>query len=529
MEEEEYNPFMRSDNLPAKSEEPTATTTTTTSSNNSYPTTSDDNSNTTNTVEQSPLSLNTDTTTTTTTTASSQPAKPAVAKKKKQASAATAPAVQDPPVIKKPEWVPDSFSNSCEMCQTPFTFFNRRHHCRRCGHLFCAECCSLNVSLPQEFGYTERVKVCSKCFTVTLNDRAREETTVTINIGGVSKETKVVSGIHKVLLWKMGAHEDGDFDRTVIDSLENYPSNAIPVSRVQDLSIDSSDLDVQGCKGFRVRIYNPALELNEKPGIFPILMWFHTGGFVSKSIETPSVDGLCRLLSNQARCVVVSVDYRLAPENQFPCATLDCFAATCWAVKKAATFDGDPSRVVVAGDSVGGNLAAAVALMARDKETPNLLGQVLIYPILDLKRNEDKYYTRIVHNDGYLMPMSYFKWFSSKYCKETDVENPYASPIRAAATSKSLTGLPPTLVLTAGQDPFCDEGELYVKKLRSAGVKTNHTRYTNSPHGFFAVGLDESNEAVMEVSIALKYMFRRQFTSSPSISSTSSSLSSSTS
>jgi len=536
MEDEEYNPFMRSDNLPPptkeeeeKEEEEVEEQSSSSSNNNNTTTTTTTTTNSAQVEDISPLSSTNNNTDTTTDNTQQPPAKPAVARKKKQANVATAPAPEDPPVIKKPVWVPDSSSDKCEMCSVPFTFFNRRHHCRRCGHLFCSECCSLNVSLPQEFGYTERVKVCSKCFTVTLNDRAREETTITINIGGVSKETKVVSGIHKVLLWKMGAHEDGDFDRTVIDSLENYPSNAIPVSRVQDLSIDSADLDVQGCKGFRVRIYNPALELNEKPGTFPILMWFHTGGFVSKSIETPSVDGLCRLLSNQARCVVVSVDYRLAPENQFPCATLDCFAATCWAVKKAASFDGDPSRVVVAGDSVGGNLAAAVALMARDKETPKLLGQILIYPILDLKRNEDKYYTRIVHNDGYLMPMSYFKWFSAKYCKESDVENPYASPIRAASTNKSLTGLPPTLVITAGQDPFCDEGELYVKKLRSAGVTTNHTRYTNSPHGFFAIGLDESNEAVMEVSIALKYMFRRQFTSSPSISSTSSSLASSTS
>ncbi|KYR01118.1 Esterase [Tieghemostelium lacteum] len=413
--------------------------------------------------------------------------------------------------IKRPQWVPDNSSNKCEMCQSEFTFFNRRHHCRRCGHLFCSDCCGLNVSLPQEFGYTERVKVCSKCFTVTLQDRAKEESSVTINIGGVSKETKVVNQMNKVLLWKMGAHEDGDFDRTVADSLESQPNASIPVSRVQDIVLDQSDLDVQGCTGFKVRVYNPALEPGEKGGIYPILMWFHTGGFVCKSAETPSVDGLCRLLSNQARCVVVSVDYRLAPEHPFPAAALDCFAATCWAIKRAASFDGDPTRVVVAGDSVGGNLAAAVCLMARDKGSPRIIGQVLIYPILDLKRNEEKYYTRVVHNEGYLMPMSYFKWFSSKYCKDGDIENPYASPLRAATTTKSLTGLPVTLVLTAGWDPFCDEGELYVKKLRSSGVKTYHTRYTNSPHGFFAIGLDESNEAVMEVSIALKYMFKRLY------------------
>ncbi|EGG21302.1 Esterase [Cavenderia fasciculata] len=415
-----------------------------------------------------------------------------------------------PPAIKKPDWVPDNSSNKCEMCSSEFTFFNRRHHCRRCGHLFCGECCALNCSLPQEYGYTTRVKVCSKCFTTTLNDRAREETTITINVGGVSKETKVVSGLNKVLLWKMGAHEDGDFDRSIIDSLENYPSNAIPVSRVQDLMLEPSDLDVQGCTGFRVRIYSPSLEPGERRTNFPIVMWFHTGGFVSKSIETPSIDGLCRLLSNQSSCVVISVDYRLAPEHQFPAAALDCYAATCWAVKKAASFDGDPSRIVVAGDSVGGNLAAAVALMARDKESPRLAGQVLIYPILDLKRNEEKYYSRIVHQEGYLMPMAYFRWFSDKYCHQNDVDNIYASPIRASNTKIGLAGLPPAHVLTAGHDPFCDEGELYVKKLRSANVPVHHTRYTNSPHGFFAIGLDESNEAVMEVSIALKYMFLRK-------------------
>ncbi|EFA85718.1 Esterase [Heterostelium album PN500] len=431
------------------------------------------------------------TTTTTTTTSSADPA-------------------ASPPAIKRPEWVPDNSSTKCEMCSSEFTLFNRRHHCRRCGHLFCGECCSLNVSLPPEFGYTTRVKVCSKCFATTLNDRAREESTITINIGGVSKETKAVSGLNKVLLWKMGAHEDGDFDRSVVDVFET-PSTAIPVSRVQDLMLEAGDLDVQGCTGFRVRIYNPSMEPGQRKTNFPILMWFHTGGFCTKSIETPSVDGLCRLLSNQAGCVIISVDYRLAPENQFPAAALDCYAATCWAVKKSSSFDGDPTRIAVAGDSVGGNLAAAVTLMARDKQAPKLCGQVLIYPILDLKRNEGNYYSRVIHKEGYLMPMSYFHWFSAKYCHNDDIDNIYASPIRAASSSKiGLADLPPAHVITAGHDPFCDEGELYVKKLKTAGVQVNHTRYTNSPHGFFAMGLDESNEAVMEVSIALKYMFQRR-------------------
>ncbi|KAM9978873.1 hypothetical protein ACTFIY_012614 [Dictyostelium cf. discoideum] len=494
-EEEEgefVSPFARSDNINTT----TTTTTTTTSNTLSYPTEEKQE-------EQSSSSSQQE-----------QPTQPQKPKKKKPAqpktdtdTSATNEPVAPPVASKKPEWVADNSSNKCEMCSSTFTFLNRRHHCRRCGHLFCGDCCSLNTSLPQEYGYTERVKVCSKCFTTTINERALEETTITMNIGGVSKETKVVSGVHKLLLWRMGAHDDGEFNRDVFDSYENQPSTPIPVSRVQDLYLDGNDLDVQGCTGFRVRVYNPALEPGEKPTTYPILMWFHSGGFVSKSIQTPSVDGLCRLLSNQSRCVVVSVDYRLAPENMFPAAALDCFAATCWAVKKAATFDGDPTRIAVAGDSVGGNLAAAVALMARDKETPRLCGQVLVCPILDLKKNEEKYYTRVVHNDGYLMPMSYFKWFSSKYCREADIENPYASPLKAATSTKALCGLPVTHMITAGFDPFCDEGELYIKKLRQSGVKVYHTRYTNSPHGFFAIGLDESNEALMEVSIILKYMF----------------------
>eukprot|EP01132_Coremiostelium_polycephalum_P000796 gene796-990_t len=498
-EEGEFiSPFARSDNLPQQQ-----STSSSSSSTLSYPST--DPQPTSSSPPPQHQENNSSSSSTTTTTTTVKKTKPQLSSSSENATnnntttTTTTTSSQDPPVIKKPEWVPDNSSFVCEI---------------RCGHLFCSDCCSLNVSLPPEFGYTTRVKVCSKCFTVTINDRAREETTITINVGGVSKETKLVSGLHKVLLWKMGAYDDGDFDRNVIDSLENYPSNAIPVSRVQDLILDASDLDVQGCPGFRVRIYNPSLDPGEKPSTYPILMWFHTGGFVSKSVESPSVDGLCRLLSNQAHCVVVSVDYRLAPECMFPSAVKDCYAATLWAVKKAATFAGDPSRVVVAGDSVGGNLAAAVALMARDKEAPRLAGQILIYPILDLKRNEDKYYTRIVHADGYLMPMSYFKWFSAKYCRDSDIDNPYASPLRAASTDRSLADLPLTHMITAGHDPFCDEGELYVKKLRSAGVKVYHTRYTNSPHGFFAIGLDESNEAVMEVSIALKYMFRKISSSS---------------
>lgn len=243
-----------------------------------------------------------------------------------------------------------------------------------------------------------------------------------------------------------------------------------------------------------VQIYTP-----EGHGPFPVLVYFHGGGWTIGTIE--SWDSLCRSLCNASGCVTVSVDYRLAPEHKFPAGPEDCYAATDWVVKNAASIGGDPARVAVAGDSAGGNLAAAVALMARDRGGPKVAFQLLIYPVTDagLKTPSQQQF----QDDGYILSKKDMIWFWGHYIgSDKDKTNPYASPIEA----KSLRGLPPALVVTASFDPLRDEGETYAARLQEAGVKTECIRYEGVTHGFvlMATVLDEARKAIADMGAALK-------------------------
>jgi acetyl esterase/lipase len=224
-----------------------------------------------------------------------------------------------------------------------------------------------------------------------------------------------------------------------------------------------------------VRIYTPA-----GSGPFPVLVYFHGGGWVLCDLDTH--DPACRSLANAARCIVVSVDYRLAPEHKFPAAADDCYAATQWVMNNAPLINGDPGRVAVGGDSAGGNLAAAVALMARDRGAPAPMFQLLVYPVTDYYKPGTPSHKE--NADGYFLTFDDMVWFWNHYLNsEADAANPYACPLRAA----SLLGLPPALVITAEFDPLRDEGEMYAARLRDSGVAAELVRYDGMIHGFFSM------------------------------------------
>ncbi len=237
-----------------------------------------------------------------------------------------------------------------------------------------------------------------------------------------------------------------------------------------------------------VRIYRPA-----GPGPFPIVMYFHGGGFVLGNLDT--AETVCRALSTGSRSVVVSVDYRLAPEHKFPAAVEDCLAATRWAAEHAEAIGGDPARLAVSGDSAGGNLAAVVALRCRDEGGPPLRGQLLIYPITDHYSAGAASYE--ANADGYFLTKAGMRWFLDHYLTGAeDAVHPHLAPLR----SEDLGDLPPAFVITAEYDPLRDEGDRYADRLRAAGVDTVHRPCPGMIHGFFArIGvIDCADEVVGE-------------------------------
>ncbi|MEE2663982.1 MAG: alpha/beta hydrolase [Myxococcota bacterium] len=234
-----------------------------------------------------------------------------------------------------------------------------------------------------------------------------------------------------------------------------------------------------------VRIYTP-----DGAGPFPLLMFFHGGGFVVCDLD--SHDALARSLCRGAGAVVVSVDYRLAPEAKFPAAPEDCHAATRWAVDNAASIGADGARVAVAGDSAGGNLAAVVAQLAKQRGGPALAHQLLIYPVTAHDFTTPSYEENA---EGYFLTRDMMQWFWHHYLERAeDGQDPLAAPLRA----KDLSGLPPATVVTAEYDPLRDEGEAYARRLDEAGVPTQAVRYDGVIHGFVSMyeQIDKGREAI---------------------------------
>jgi acetyl esterase len=235
-----------------------------------------------------------------------------------------------------------------------------------------------------------------------------------------------------------------------------------------------------------------------------LLVYFHGGGWVLGGIETH--DGVCRELANAAGCVVVSVDYRLAPEHKFPAAVEDCYAATQWAAAHAGDLGADARRLAVGGDSAGGNLAAVVSQMAPDRGGPPIVFELLVYPVTTAAFDTPSYRDNA---EGYLLTAGDMRWFWNHYLNgPADADNPYASPLRATR----LAGLPPALVITAEFDPLRDEGEQYAQRLEEAGVPTRLIRYDGMIHGFFGMShmMDKAKAAVREAGANLRLAFSRR-------------------
>ncbi|MGW0177471.1 alpha/beta hydrolase [Rhodococcus sp. NPDC003322] len=244
--------------------------------------------------------------------------------------------------------------------------------------------------------------------------------------------------------------------------------NPEPVASVRSIDIDGPAGPIPA------RVYQPEAEATEPR---PVVVFAHGGGFVFCDLDTH--DGLCRALSNGVGAVVVSVDYRLAPEHPAPAALEDVYAALMWTKANCAALNGDPSRLVVAGDSAGGNLAATVALAARDRGGPALAAQALLYPVIDDDFDTDSYRT---YAEGHFNTRAAMQWYWKQYAPG-GADSPLVSPARA----ETLAGLPPAVIVTAGRDPLCSEGDAYAARLTSEGVPTTHRRYDDLFHGFMTV------------------------------------------
>jgi len=260
--------------------------------------------------------------------------------------------------------------------------------------------------------------------------------------------------------------------------------------------LSAEPLDIPAPHGaIPARIYTPK-RLRKKDGLAPCLVFFHGGGWVIGNLDTHDV--VCRKLAHEGELIVISVDYRLAPEHRFPAAVDDAIAATKWIAANASQLGVDASRLYVGGDSAGGNLAAVVALNARENG-PAIAGQLLVYPATDFAR------THPSHSEpetSILLTHTVITWFADHYLNGADINDWRASPARA----KSLAALPPAYVLTAGADPLRDEGDEYAERLKRAGVVVAYRHFPGQFHGFFTMGklLNQANVAVSEIAAWLK-------------------------
>jgi len=265
--------------------------------------------------------------------------------------------------------------------------------------------------------------------------------------------------------------------RAIMDG-GRFPPPDIPLAEIVNTVAPGPAGDIP------VRIYRASLE----PGQ-PVIVYFHGGGFVVGNLD--SHDGTCRRLCGAVGCTVISVDYRLAPEHLYPAAVDDSYAATNWAAENAQSLKIDPDRIAVAGDSAGGNLAAVVAIVARDKGGPKLCHQLLTYPVTDMGFTSESYVT---NGEGYFLTRAMMEWFGVQYVPAGHpVEDPLLSPLYA----ENLAGLPPATVITAEYDPLRDEGEAYARRLQDAGVPTRLVRYDGVFHGFFSMNgmIDQADDA----------------------------------
>jgi acetyl esterase len=277
---------------------------------------------------------------------------------------------------------------------------------------------------------------------------------------------------------------------SLAEARANFAKRIAAIPRLNDPVAGTVDRSIEGVP---TRVYTPAGQ-----GPFPVLVFIHGGGWYVGNPDT--VDDLCRSLCSRAGAVVVAVDYSLSPESKFPKALEECFAVLKWCGGHAGEIGGDPKRLAVAGDSAGGNLAAALALYARDRGGPRLALQVLIYPVTN-----DNFDTASYHQfaTGFGLTREAMMYYWKAYLgKPEDGANPYASPLRVS----DLKGLPPALIQTAQYDVLRDDGEAYAVRLEQAGVPVQCTRYLTLNHGFIQAGavLADARAGLDEIAAALK-------------------------
>jgi acetyl esterase len=271
------------------------------------------------------------------------------------------------------------------------------------------------------------------------------------------------------------------------------PESLPPVSFVRDLAIPGRAGEIP------IRVYRPRPlagdggDATDDP--LPVLVFYHGGGWVLGTLD--SAGSICRELARRAGCVVVSVDYRLAPEHPFPAAVEDAYTAASWVARNADTVGGDPARIAVGGTSAGGTLAAATALRARDADGPDVAHQLLCYPATDYAFDTDSYRE---HADGPLLTKADMEWFWAQYLRSPfDAGNPYAVPMAAG----DVTDLPSATVVTAGFDPLRDDGFAYADRLDHGGADVTRVHAPHLPHGFLSLTdevprADAAMDAVVE-------------------------------
>lgn len=267
-----------------------------------------------------------------------------------------------------------------------------------------------------------------------------------------------------------------------------------PVGRVEDRTIPGPESDLP------IRVYYPK---DAQPN-YPAIVYYHGGGWVVGNLD--SHENICRALTNIANCVTISVDYRLAPEHKFPAAVYDCYAAVDYVYDHAEEFQVDQTRIAVGGDSAGGNLAAVISTMVKDKNKPAICFQLLLYPATNILGTPSA--SMVENAEGYFLTKSTMEWFRDCYINGEVEDTPLLSPI----LYEDVRGLPPALVITAEYDPLRDEGEDYAKKLADAGVEVELTRYDGTIHGFISMAgvIDLGKEALEQAGTALKKAFNKQ-------------------
>jgi acetyl esterase len=261
------------------------------------------------------------------------------------------------------------------------------------------------------------------------------------------------------------------------------------VESVEDVAIPGPE------SALPVRLYEPAAESPH-----PVLVYLHGGGYVAGSLDTH--DNVCAALTNRADCLTVSVDYRLAPEHPFPAALEDGYAALEWVHEFGEHVGADTDRVALAGDSAGGNLTAAVALLARDRGGPDIARQVLVYPAV-ASPSVHEFDSWAENAEGYLLERAGSEWYVDRYVDSAiDRRNEYFAPLLV----DDLSGLPPATVVTAGFDPLRDEGIEYADRLAAAGVEVEHHHYDDVIHGFVSLQsvISRGEEAIEAVARDLR-------------------------